>query len=157
LNYHLAEGWVSAIIRGSTIMNLSPPQVVVVDITKKRSTRRSFRFQDPLFLPRSSADQPISPSLPSAVSFFLEFFDCLFPEKKSTKLFSMSEYLREQEQQTNSSSSALARQFPDSSSFIDHFIAKEFVVPSPAIPGTSFFNEMPIGMSYLRSFPIGDL
>jgi hypothetical protein len=42
----------------------------------------------------------------------------------------MSEDLREQEQQTNSSSSTLARQFPDSSSFI----VKEFVVPSPAIP-----------------------
>jgi hypothetical protein len=187
LKYHLSEGWVSA-IRGSSIMNLSQPQVIVLDIAKKSSTeevsvdsmevtatskqsysrlnvlsaRRSglqvFQFfhktvkhvfftmmpkllrvhettdQDPLFLPRSSADQPISPSLPSAVCFFLEFFDRLFPEKKSTKLFSMSEYLREQEQQMNSSSSALARQFPDSSSFIDHFIAKEFVVAFPAIP-----------------------
>jgi hypothetical protein len=135
LKYHLWDGWVS-VIRGSSIMNLSPPQLIVVDIAKKRSPEevsidsmevtatskqsysrlnvlsarrigsQVFQFfhktvkhvfftmmpkllrvhettdQDPPFLPRSSADQPISPSLPSAVSFFLEFFfDHCFPRR----------------------------------------------------------------------------
>ena len=85
--------------------------------------------QESIFQPR--ADAPISTAVAPMVNFYLDFFDFLLPPQLSAD-FSLAQYLREQETQINSSSTAPS--YPDAASLVDHLIETKFTVQSPHLP-----------------------